>query len=391
LPDRNIVAGGSPVSAPAGKIDTGLRVLMTVDGASGIWQYSLDLARGLAPLGHESVLALTGRLPTEAQRAQAGQIPGLRLVETGLVLDGLDADDAELRDASQALADLASSIEADIVQLNSPALAGLAAFPAPVVAVHHRCAATWWEAVYATDLPRDLAGRAAHTGAGLHAADLVVTPTAAFGDCVQRRYGLRTTPRCVHYGRTPLRIDAFTYRDFVFTAGSLWDEGRNLGTLDAAAARVEVPIRAAGAACGPNGSQVMFDHIHCLGALDEGERAGWLSARPVFVSTALYEPFAPMVLEAASAGCPLILSDIPCFRELWEDVAIFVAPRDEAGFTRAIAALVADDFERAVLGRAARERARRYNPDAMAAQMASAYRSLLPTVLRPVLAARQAA
>ena len=43
-------------------------------------------------------------------------------------------------------------------------------------------------------------------------------------------------------------------------------------------------------------------------------------------------------------------------------------------------------------GRATRERARRYNPDAMAAQMAAIYRSLLPSVQRPVLAAaRQAA
>jgi hypothetical protein len=40
-----------------------------------------------------------------------------------------------------------------------------------------------------------------------------------------------------------------------------------------------------------------------------------------------------------------------------------------------------------VLGRAARERAKRYTPDAMAAQMASLYRGLLPAVRRPVLAA----
>jgi glycosyltransferase involved in cell wall biosynthesis len=97
------------------------------------------------------------------------------------------------------------------------------------------------------------------------------------------------------------------------------------------------------------------------------------------------------VLDAAAAGCALVLSDIPAFRELWEEVAVFVDPRDESGFTRAIAALVADDFERAVLGRAARERASRYTPDAMAAQMASIYRSLLPAIRRPVLAAAREA
>ena len=34
------------------------------------------------------------------------------------------------------------------------------------------------------------------------------------------------------------------------------------------------------------------------------------------------------MLEAASAGCPLILGDIPTFRELWDGAAVFVAPDD---------------------------------------------------------------
>jgi glycosyltransferase involved in cell wall biosynthesis len=135
----------------------------------------------------------------------------------------------------------------------------------------------------------------------------------------------------------------------------------------------------------------MFDNIHCLGTLGEKELARWLSARPVFVSAALYEPFGVAVLEAASAGCALILSDIPTFRELWDETAIFVPARDEAAFTEAIGALVGDDFERAVLGRAARERAGRFSPDAMASQMAALYRTLLPSVHRPVLAAARAA
>jgi hypothetical protein len=53
--------------------------------------------------------------------------------------------------------------------------------------------------------------------------------------------------------------------------------------------------------------------------------------------------------------------------------------------------LVGDDFERAVQGRAAKERASRYRPDIMAAQMAALYRSLLPRVAGPVLAAARVA
>lgn len=383
----------SPIrpARPGRRGGTALRILISTDAAGGEWRYSLDLARGLARLGHEPLLALTGPAATGEQIRSATAIPGLRLVDTGVALEPLANDYAALGSAAAAVASLADEAEADLVQLNDPALAALADFGRPVVAVHHGCVATRWEALEANELPADFAWRAARVRAGLHAADAVVAPTAAFGAMVERLYGLEQAPRTVHHGRSPLARPAGAPLDFVLTAGRLWDEGKNLGLLDAAAGRIGVPVRAAGPLAGPNGAPVIFDNIHWLGALGEAELGRCLSARPVFVSTARYEPFGLAVLEAAAAGCPLILSDIPTFRELWDEVAIFVDPSDQNGFSRAIAGLVGDDFERAVLGRAARERALLYTPDAMAAQMASLYRSLLPAVYRPVLAAARTA
>ena len=54
-----------------------------------------------------------------------------------------------------------------------------------------------------------------------------------------------------------------------------------------------------------------------------------LGARPIFVSVARYEPFGLAVLEAAQAGCALVLSDIPTFRELWGGAALFVPANDD--------------------------------------------------------------
>jgi glycosyltransferase involved in cell wall biosynthesis len=364
-----------------------MRVLVTADAVGGVWQYSLDLARGLAGLGVETVLAVLGPSPSESQKADAAGVPGLNLIDTGLALDWLAKDAASLRSAAEAIDRLARTHKADVVQLNTPAFAGLARFEMPVVSVQHSCVATWWEAVQGTPLPEDFAWRTELVAQGLAASDVVVAPTAAFGEMTRRRYGLAEAPRTVHNGRTPLPIVRTAPHDFVFTAGRLWDEGKNLATLDGVAGHIGVPVRAAGPLEGPNGATVIFDNIHCLGSLDEAELGRWLAARPVFVSAALYEPFGLAVLEAAAAGCPLILSDIPTFRELWEDVAMFVPARDEEAFTRAISRLVGDDFEREVMGRAAKERAARFTPEAMAAQMASLYRSLLPAVHRPVLAA----
>lgn len=368
-----------------------LRILITTESVGDIWQYSLDLARGLSRLGHETVLALSGPAATAEQLGAATAIPGFRLVDTGLALDRQAGDERPLVRAAERIAGLAAETACDIVQLNSPALAGLADFGRPVVAVLHSCIASAWEAVQGTKLPADLAWRTGLVAEGLRAAGAVIAPTAAFGASVKRHYGLEAAPRTVHHGRSPVAVPNGVPHDFVFTAGRLWDEGKNLGMLDAAAGRIGVPVRAAGPLAGPNGAQVLFDNIHCLGTLGEEELGRWLSARPVFVSAALHEPFGLAVLEAASTGCALVLSDIPSFRELWDEVAIFVDPRDEDGFARAIGDLVGDDFERAVLGRAARERAARYTPDAMAAQMANLYRGLLPAVRRPVLAAARAA
>ncbi|HEX8239837.1 MAG TPA: glycosyltransferase family 4 protein [Allosphingosinicella sp.] len=370
---------------------TSLRILIESAAAAGIWGHGLELARGLARLGHEAVLALTGPAPSAEQVRAAAEIPGLHLVDTGLALDSLAADEASLSRAASLIAALAADREADLVQLNTTALAALADFGRPVIAAHQRCLATWWDSVEGGELPAEFAWRAELVRAGLEAADAVVAPTAAFGAAVKRLYRLRESPRIVHNGRSPLAAAQGAPRDFVFTAGRLWDEGKNVGLLDAAAGRIGVPVRAAGPLDGPNGVTVIFDNIDCLGALGEEELGRWLSARPVFVCAAHYEPFGLAVLEAAAAGCPLILSDIPTFRELWDEVALFVDPSDEDGFTRTIAQLVGDDFERAVLGRAARERAALYTPDAMAAQMASLYRSLLPAVNRPVLAWARAA
>lgn len=369
------------------------RVLITADAVGGVWQYSVDLARGLDRLGIAVTLAVLGPTPDAAQRSAARAVPDLRLVDTGLPLDWLAEEPEALLRAGEAVARLAVKEQVDLVQLNTPALGAVARFDMPVLAVVHSCVATWWQAVHGPDVepPADFAWRTDAVRAGLAAAAVVATPTAAFGAMVQRTYGLAATPHIVYNGRSPLVLAAQAPHDFVFTAGRLWDRGKNAATLDAAAERIVVPVHAAGPVQGPNGERIELRHLHTLGPLDETAIGQWLSTRPIFASAAIYEPFGLAVLEAAAAGCPLVLADIPTFRELWDDVAIFVDPMRPEDFSRICNDLVGDDFERAVIGRAAKERAALFTPDAMAAQMASLYRTLLPAVRRPVLAARAAA
>ena len=83
------------------------------------------------------------------------------------------------------------------------------------------------------------------------------------------------------------------------------------------------------------------------------------------------------MLEAAQAGCALVLSDIATFRELWDGAALFVGGWDAATWADAIETLRADPGRRTRLGRAACERAARYTPATNAAAMSDLYAGLL--------------
>lgn len=350
------------------------RLLMTADAVGGVWQYAIELATALRPAGYAVELAILGPPAGPAQVA-AADAAGVALIDTGLPLDWLSTDPAMVETTGQALADLAAARGAQIVQLNQPAFAG-APFGVPVVAVAHSCVASWWDAVEDGPLPPDLAWQTALTRRGFARADALVCPTAAFAGTVQRLYGLPRRPDVVHNGRTAGTPTAAVH-DFAFTAGRLWDRGKNVATLDRAAARLSVPFKAAGPVAGPHGERIALAHLSPLGRLDDRAVADCLAARPVFVSAARYEPFGLAVLEAGLAGCALVLSDIPTFRELWDGVATFVDPDDDRGFAVAIDMLAGDVALRLARGDQARRRAADYAPAPMAAGMAAIYDRLL--------------
>lgn len=353
-----------------------VKVLLTTDAVGGVWQYSLDLARSLSEEGVATVLAVLGPPPARAQAKAAGEVRGLTLVDTGLPLDWVAPSLGALRSAGEAIARLAERHGASLVQLHAPALAAEASFPVPVIAVTHSCIVTWWSAVKGTPLEESFRWRAEATGEGLRRADLVVAPSAAFGEATRAAYDLSVRPITVHNGRRALRLPRVAPHDFVFTAGRLWDKAKNVATLERAAAALSIPFYGAGPVAGPTGDSIQLDHMEALGSLREKELGRWLAARPVFVSAAVYEPFGLAVLEAATAGCPLVLSDIPTFRELWDGTASFVPAMDEAGFARAITEIVTDKSLHARQGAAAKARAGLYTPEATASRMLGLYRDL---------------
>ena len=356
-----------------------LRLFMTADAVGGVWPYALDLARGLAAEGVRTTLAVLGPSPAADQLAEAEAVPGLSTLHTDLPLDWLAEDAAAVERTGEALADLVRADGPDLLHLNSPAHAAAARFPVPVVGVAHSCVATWWAQVKTGPLPDDFRWRTELTGRGYRAVDALVVPSAAFAADTARVYDLPTPPIAVHNGRREVTATAISGapESFALTAGRLWDEGKGIAALDRAAGRLRIPVLAAGAVAGPNGAAVTLEHIRPLGRMPETELSGWMAAAPVFVSTALYEPFGFAVLEAVRAGSAPVLSDIPSFRELWDGTAEFVPPQDDAAIAAAINRLCNDPEHRARLNTAARHRAERYGVTPMAQAMLAVYRGLL--------------
>ena len=354
----------------------GFRVLLTADAVGGVWQYVTDLARALAATGIEPIVAVLGPHPSAAQLASA---EGIRVVTTGLPLDWLSSDAEPVLAAGEVIAQLAAHEHADCVQLNMPTLAARAKFDMPIIAVVHGCVATWWQAARGTALAAEYLWHAKLMGEGLRAADLVVAPTAAHGSAVRDLYRLAEPPVTVHNGRRLQPADPETsMQDHAFTAGRLWDTAKNAVVLDRVAARLAYPFFAAGPLVGPHGETIELQALRLLGTLDEKSVASRLAGRPVFVSAAKFEPFGLAVLEAASAGCALMLADIASFRELWDGAAVFVPEDDDAVFAHVIREIIGDKKRREALGKAARDRAETYTPEATAAAMIKLYQRLMP-------------
>ena len=353
---------------------------MTTDTVGGVWSYTLDVAAGLAAQGLEVTLAVLGPSPHRSQMPRARR--GVTVINTGLPLDWLAEDEVTLVTAGQDLAQMARQVGADIIHLNSSSYAADAPFDAPVVGMCHSCLATWWDAVRGEAAPQDVQWRSERLARGYAACDLLIAPSQSFAQATAARYGM--LPTTIPNGRSICLRPARPKQPFVMTSGRLWDAGKNIAALDVVAALMDGEVRAAGSLRGPDGSEVALHTVTSLGILDQATMREHLARAAIFASLALYEPFGLGVLEAALLGCALVLSDIPTFRELWSDAAIFVDPDEPHHVARVLDALLNDPEEAARLGQLAAQRAARFSVDRMVAGTRAVYGTLCPAFLSPV-------
>ena len=349
---------------------------MTADCVGGVWTYALDLARALAPHGVSVSLATMGRLPSPAQIEEARAVPGLTLHPSGFALEWMPDPWEDVARAGDWLLGLERELRPDVVHLNGY-VHGALPWRAPVVLVGHSCVLSWWRAVKGKEAPGEWDRYAREVRRGLQAASLVVAPTQAMLDALGDHYGPFAQSHVVPNGRDFSAFAPGEKEPFVFSAGRLWDEAKNVHALADAADGLAWPIRVAGDATHPNGHAAPPSGVRLLGCLPPAEIARQLSAASIYALPARYEPFGLSALEAGLSACALVLGNIPSLREVWGDAALFVLPDDTGALRDAVDRLIADAGLRQEMAARALARARTYSLERMAQNYLTAYQSLL--------------
>lgn len=348
------------------------RVLMTADTVGGVWNYCLALAQALQPHGVEVTLATMGQPLSPAQWREAREVANLRVEESKFRLEWMQEPWEDVHRAGHWLLGLAERLGPEVVHLNGYAHAALP-WRAPTLVVGHSCVCSWWRAVRGADPPVDWERYRREVGRGLAAASLVVAPTAAMLEALRRHYGRLPEARVVANGRDADGFPPLAKEEFVFSVGRLWDEAKNLEALERCAPLLAWPVQVAGEEKHPDGGRVETRSVRCLGRLGCHDLATWYGRAGIYALPARYEPFGLSALEAALAGCALVLGDIDSLREVWGDAATYVPPTDHPALAGAINDLAANRRRREEMGRRARARALEYTPQRMARAYLEAY------------------
>jgi glycosyltransferase involved in cell wall biosynthesis len=349
------------------------RVLMTVDALGGIWRYAMDLASALRLEGVETVFAGFGPEPLPHMIEEAKAVGDIHW--TDAPLDWTATDPTELAGISRRLVDIASASSVDVVHLNLPSQAADLITDLPIIVVSHSCVTTWFAVVRGTLLPAPWYWHEDLNRRGFAAADAIIAPSRSHANALSRSYGINGI-EVVHNASRHVST-RLTKKDYCFAAGRWWDDGKNAAILDSTAALTGYPIVAAGPRDGPNGQHVGFDFVDHRGALGHAEAMSLMNEAAIFMSPSIYEPFGLAALEAARAGAALVLADIPTYRELWRDAALFAHPVDPAGFANAIEQLAGDRRLRQHLALQAQQRSRTFSASAQARAMLDVYRRVL--------------
>jgi glycogen synthase len=366
-----------------------LHVLVTTDTVSSSWSYTRELVTGLVSRGLHVTLVSFGEIPLPDQTAWMDLLHGLEYRPTAFRLEWMDGAPSDLPDSSDFLANLVREVDPDLLHLHQFCHGDLKV-PVPRVIAAHGDLISWANAVQGcTPRPsRWLEWYRETVIRGIAAADVVVAPSACMLDTVISTYKRPRRAAIVYPGRNPIFFNPYVSKeDSVLAVGRLVDAGKQVALLtqhphpfpvcivgaDHTLPRLRIPIRA--------DVKVSTDRnqVAIRGPQTEAQLRALYSRAAIYAATARYEPLGIAALEAAFSRCAIVANDIPSFREVWGDAALYFRTNDGGSLAENLRRLDGDRGLRQAYADRAYNRARqRFTAKRMIDDYVDIYRGLVP-------------
>lgn len=358
-----------------------MRILITTDLAGGVWTFAGELAAALAKREHQVALVTFGGEADRQRRHWLAEHPHIDSFNISAPLEWMPEPERGLHASVPKLQEVVDRFRPEVLHLNQ-FFYGAFEWGVPALLTAHSDVLSWWREVKGEPAPDDAWFRR-YRGwvvAGLQGAQVRVAPTRWLARVTEQIF--ESPPvQTVYNAREPgpwFSSAAAVREPLVITAGRLWDEGKGARDLAEAAPWIGGgTVMAVGAAAHPGGGANFptgATGLQWVGKQPADELRRLFGRAAIYAATSRYEPFGLAPLEAALAGCALIMSDIATFRELWQDCALFYPTGDATELAACCGALLADAARRASLAAAARARALDlYAPGRMAAEYEAMY------------------
>lgn len=117
--------------------------------------------------------------------------------------------------------------------------------------------------------------------------------------------------------------------------------------------------------------------IHIIGGVPYSEIRNYYESAALFVFPSYLETFGIPMIEAMASQLPLVASDIPVFREIAEDAALYFDPSDSDSMSRVMEIALFDVRIREMLIQRGRDRARAFTWEKAAGRLLSLFDDVL--------------
>jgi glycogen synthase len=365
-----------------------VHILVTADTLSGSWTYARELVTGLVTRGVRVTLVSFGEIPLPDQTSWMDHLHGLDYRPTAFRLEWMQEAEEDLPESSAFLAVLVRELKPDVLHLNQFCYGDLAV-DVPRVIMANGDLLTWGEAVQSGPQRQNGAMQSYRSMVrrGIAAADAVVAPSQWMLDQMRLFYGRPQREQVIYPGRNPIFFNPYVSKDdCVLAVGRLIDAGKQVTLLTQHVHPIPVCIVGAEQTVATPRLPIRADvkvateqtSVAVRGPQTEAQLRALYSRASIYAATARYEPLGMPALEAAFSRCAIVANDIPSYREIWGDAALYFRTNDAASLAASIRRLNDDRTMRHAYAELAYSRAReRFTTKRMIEDYLQLFRSLI--------------